>query len=86
MTTATVTTQAELDAALDRTDLDEIIITSSAGVWLELNRPGSASVTAYVAAPLVDLRPISADKAKTRSVRVLAEVDIHATDLTPANA
>jgi hypothetical protein len=181
MTTATVTTQAELDAALDRTDLDEIIITSPAGVWLELDgvwleqdRSGSASVTASgsasvrasgsasvtasgsasvtasphvavhlhsarerhdmpttytvgatvtapdwrddhecggglhasprpeqakryrdsetgtrflrVAAPLVDLRPISADKAKTRSVRVLAEVDIHATDLTPANA
>jgi hypothetical protein len=37
-----------------------------------------------VAAPLADLRPIEADKAKARSVRVLAEVDIDACDLPAA--
>ena len=49
MTTITVTTQAELDAALTTYGTDEnvdIIIDSPEGVWLKVFATGSASVTA----------------------------------------
>jgi hypothetical protein len=46
VTTSTVTTQAELDAALADADVDTVIIDSPRGVWLKLRECGSATVEA----------------------------------------
>jgi hypothetical protein len=46
MSTRTVTTQAELDAALADSKVDWIEIRSPRGVWLEVGNSGSATVTA----------------------------------------
>ena len=46
MTTRTVTTQAELDAALAE-GVDFVDVQSPAGVWLEVTACGSSTVTAY---------------------------------------
>ena len=45
MSTLTVTTQAELDAALQRGDLYVIIIDSPRGVWLHVSSNGVGSAT-----------------------------------------
>jgi hypothetical protein len=47
MSVCAVTTQAELDAALADSDVDEIDVGSSKGVWLYLSASDSATVSAY---------------------------------------
>ncbi|MFC7275282.1 hypothetical protein ACFQS1_14930 [Paractinoplanes rhizophilus] len=86
MTTATVTAQAELDAALDRTDLNEIIITSPAGVWLELNRLGSASVTAYGSASVRAYYSASVTAYGSASVTASGSASVRAYDSASVRA
>ena len=73
MTTITVTTQAELDAALAEHSADEdaeIIIDSPKGVWLKVRATGSARVTAFDSAHVVAYD--SASVHATDSARVVA--------------
>ena len=75
MTTITVTTQAELDAALATHGADwdaEIIISSPEGVWLEVTATGSAYVVATDSA-----RVTVSDSA---SVYATGSASVYATD------
>ena len=81
MTTTTVTTQAELDAALTthRNDPDAVIlINSPAGTWLTINDSGSASVSAFDSASVRASGSASVSASDSASVRAFDSATVSA--------
>ena len=87
----TVTTQAELDAAVAATipagDWHDIIITSPAGVWLSLSAtPGSASVWAYGSASVAAYDSASVRAYDSASVQAYGSASVRAYDSASVRA
>ncbi len=85
MSTITVTTQAELDAALVAADTEaewtDIHIRSDAGVWLYLTRtPGSSSVMAWGSSSVVAWESSSVEAWDSSSVVALGSSSVVARD------
>ena len=83
MTTITVTTQAELDAALATHGADcdaEIIISSPEGVWLEVTASGSAHVVAYGSASVRAYGTARVYAYGSATVRATDSASVYATD------
>ena len=83
MTTITVTTQAELDAALAKHGSDwdaEILISSPRDVWLKVTTTGSAGVTATGSARVTAYGSASVYATGSASVTASGSASVYATD------